>query len=60
MSTRWTYLVVEAKTGLMGGFKTEALQDELNKLGKQGWELVNVVHAYPTVSSPTLIFKRAA
>jgi len=60
MSTRWTYLVVEAKTGMMGGFKNETLQDELNKLGKQGWELVNVVHAYPTVSSPTMILKRPA
>lgn len=60
MSTRWTYMVVEAKTGLMGGFKHEALQDELNKLGKLGWELVNVVHAYPNVSSPTMILKREA
>lgn len=59
MSTRWTYLVVEVKTGLMGGFKQDALKDELDKHGKQGWELVNILHAYPTVSSPTLIFKKA-
>ena len=40
--------------------KTEmdALQEELNKQGKLGWELVNVVHAFPTMSSPTLIFKK--
>ncbi|TWT21345.1 DUF4177 domain-containing protein [Luteimonas marina] len=59
MSTRWTYLVVEVKTGLMGGFKLDALKDELDKHGKQGWELVNIVHATPTVSSPTLVFKKA-
>lgn len=59
MSTRWTYLVVEVKTGMMGGFKRDALKDELDKHGKQGWELVNIVHAYPTVSSPTLVFKKA-
>ena len=58
MNSRWAYLVVEVKTTMMGGFKMDALQEELNKQGKLGWELVNVVHAFPTVSSPTLIFKR--
>ena len=58
MSTRWSYLVVELKTGLMGGFKVDALQEELDRQGRAGWELVNVVHATPTVSSPTLIFKK--
>ena len=58
MSKRWTYLVVELKTTMMGGFKSDALRDELEKHGKLGWELVNVVHAFPTVSSPTLIFKK--
>lgn len=58
MSMRWSYLVVEVKTGLMGGFKMDTLKDELDKHGKQGWELVNIVHATPTVSSPTLVFKR--
>lgn len=60
MSKSWKYLVVEVKTGLMGGFKQEALQEELDKQGRAGWELVNVVHATPTVSSPTLIFKKEA
>ena len=59
MNTQWKYLVVELKTTLMGSFKTEALQEELDKQGRLGWELVNVVHATPTVSSPTLIFKKA-
>jgi hypothetical protein len=52
--------VVEVKTGLMGGFKLETLQEELDKHGRAGWELVNVVHATPTVSSPTLVFKKEA
>lgn len=59
MNTQWKYLVVELKTTLMGSFKTEALQEELDKQGRLGWELVNVVHATPTVSTPTLIFKKS-
>ncbi len=58
MSKQWKYLVVEVKTGLMGNFKKETLQEELDKQGKLGWELVNVVHATPTISSPTLVFKK--
>lgn len=58
MSKRWTYLVIQVKTTLMGSFKHDELQEELDKHGRLGWELVNVVHAYPTVSSPTLIFKK--
>ncbi|MGE8288551.1 MAG: DUF4177 domain-containing protein [Stenotrophomonas sp.] len=58
MSKQWKYLVVEVKTGLMGGFRHETLQEELDKQGRLGWELVNVVHATPTISSPTLVFKK--
>lgn len=60
MNKKWNYLVIELKTGLMGGFKLETLQEELDRQGRSGWELVNVVHATPTVSSPTLIFKKEA
>lgn len=60
MSAQWKYLVVELKTTLMGSFKMETLQEELDKQGRLGWELVNVVHATPTISSPTLVFKKAA
>ena len=60
MNRNWKYLVVEVKTGLMGGFKHDALQEELDRHGRAGWELVNLVHATPTVSSPTLIFKKEA
>ncbi|MFO7338701.1 MAG: DUF4177 domain-containing protein [Lysobacteraceae bacterium] len=61
MSTQqWRYLVVEVKTGLLGSFKVEQLQEELDRHGRQGWELVNIIHATPTVASPTLVFKRPA
>ncbi|MFT3756246.1 MAG: DUF4177 domain-containing protein [Pseudoxanthomonas sp.] len=60
MSKTWKYLVVEVKTGLMGGFKLEALQEELDKHGRAGWELVNMMHTTPTMSSPTLLFKKEA
>ncbi len=59
MSGQWKYLVVEPKTTMMGSFKPEQLQEELDKHGRLGWELVNVVHAMPSLSSsPTLIFKK--
>ena len=60
MSKRWNYLVVEVKTSMMGSFKLDELREELDKHGRAGWELVNVVHAMPTVSSPTLVFKKEA
>ena len=58
MSSHWKYLVVEVKTTMMGSFKMDALQEELDRHGRLGWELVNIVHATPTISSPTLIFKK--
>lgn len=60
MNKQWKYLVIETKTNLWGGFKPEVLQEELDKHGRAGWELVNVVHATPTITSPTLVFKREA
>ncbi|WP_374249006.1 DUF4177 domain-containing protein [Thermomonas sp.] len=60
MSQQWKYLVVDVKTGLLGGFKPQDLQEELDKHGRAGWELVNLLHATPTVSSPMLIFKKDA
>lgn len=59
-TTQWRYLVVEVKTTMLGSFRPEQLQEELDKHGRLGWELVNMVHATPTVSSPTLLFKRPA
>ncbi len=60
MSQQWKYLVVKADTGMWGTFTPEDLQEQLDKHGRLGWELVNVVHSMPGYSSPTLIFKREA
>lgn len=42
MSQRWIYQVIEFKPGLMGGFKRDNIQEELNRQGMQGWELVSI------------------
>lgn len=48
MSTRWSYKVVELQQKMFGGDNlTERAQQELDKLGAQGWELVSVVQAGP-------------
>lgn len=59
MSTerRWSYLAVEVATSLMGGLKTNLLQEELTRHGNLGWELVNVIVATP-VKPVVLVFKR--
>ena len=54
-SKRWQYPVIEVKSAVMGGFKTEKLQEELNRAGAQGWELVNIAFA---VIPPVIVFKR--
>lgn len=47
MSIRWSYKVIEVKTKLFAGSLGERSQQELDKLGAQGWELVSVVQASP-------------
>lgn len=47
MSTRWSYKVVELPLKLFGGKLGDRVQQELDKLGPQGWELVSVVQAAP-------------
>jgi hypothetical protein len=42
---RFSYQVVDIKAG-MWGLKPQKVQDELNRLGLQGWELVSAVPAY--------------
>jgi hypothetical protein len=39
MSTRWTYKVVDVKATFLE-VKANAVQETLNQLGLQGWELV--------------------
>lgn len=59
MTTRWQYKVETVKVGAMGGLKPELIEERLQALGQQGWELVNAVHA--TQWGPTLLFlKRPA
>lgn len=60
MSTRWQYKVVEVKAGLFGGHKaTRRAQEELDRLGTQGWELVAVTQ-HSSVESIRLFLKRQA
>lgn len=40
-SERFTYQVIDIKPGFFG-LKAPSVQDELNRLGQQGWELVAV------------------
>lgn len=41
MSTRWSYKVIELKPKLFAGSLAQRSQQELDKLGAQGWELVS-------------------
>ncbi len=55
---RWVYKVVRIKTGFLG-MKTESAEEQMNELGRNGWELVSVIQPYGAVG-PTLFFKRPA
>jgi hypothetical protein len=55
---RWTYKIIRIKLGFLG-FKPEAAEDEINRLGKEGWELVSTFQGYGQ-GVPTLFFKRPA
>lgn len=59
MSHRWSYQVVEFKPSLMGSFKPEAMQAELNRQGNLGWELVNIIVTAP-MAPVQMVFKREA
>jgi hypothetical protein len=57
MSDRWTYQVIQVKPGTWGGFKSETMETELNRMGALGWEMVSVV--IPAPASPlVMVFKR--
>ncbi len=55
---RWTYKVVKVKPAFLG-IDPADLQSELDKLGAQGWELVNAVQAHP-MHAVLLFMKRPA
>ena len=43
---RWTYQVVEIKPGFFG-IRRDAIQERLNQLGAQGWQLVAALQPHP-------------
>lgn len=55
---RWQYQVVDMKAGTWSmTLKAEQVQDQLNKLGQIGWELVQVTQVSTTLR---LFLKRPA
>lgn len=59
MNNRWNYLTVEMKPSIWGTQKAEVLQEELNKRGREGWELVNIIVTH-WASPVLLVFKKEA
>jgi hypothetical protein len=45
--TQWTYQVLEIVPRMIGPAVSERLQEELNRLGEEGWELVSVMPITP-------------
>lgn len=58
MSKRWSHKVVEVPYKFFAGSLNDRVQQELDKMGAQGWELVSATsnHDY----SVRLFFKREA
>jgi hypothetical protein len=42
---RWEYKTVKIKATWTGNLKQELIEEELNALGRQDWELVNILHS---------------
>lgn len=59
MSQRWNYQVVEIKVQLFGKPMTERAQEELNRAGQLGWELVSSVQSN-SADSIRLFLKKPA
>ncbi len=59
MSTRWTFQVIEIKPDVWGRMKPAVMQEQVNKMGAQGWELVNVV-SHGLAAPMYAFFKREA
>jgi hypothetical protein len=59
MSTRWNYHVAEVKMQLFGRSMTDRVQEELTRLGLQGWELVSAAQS-EAADSVRLFLKKPA
>ncbi len=59
MSTRWSYQIVEVKLQLFGKSLTDRTQEELSRMGNQGWELVNALQS-SAADSVRLFLKKPA
>ena len=59
MSTRWNYHVAEIKMQLFGRPMTDRVQEELTRLGLQGWELVSAAQS-EAADSVRLFLKKPA
>lgn len=60
-NTRWQYLVVDLQVKMFESSSAQAqrLQEELNRHGQQGWELVSVLQVN-SMTPNRATFKRAA
>ncbi|WP_454831649.1 DUF4177 domain-containing protein [Pseudoxanthomonas wuyuanensis] len=56
MSKRWSHKVIEVPYKLFAGKLNDRVQQELDKMGAQGWELVSVTSSHDY--SLRLFFKR--
>ena len=57
--TRFEYHVVHLKPAFIGGIGDDALQTALNDAGREGWALLQIVHAENPDLGMRLVFKRA-
>ena len=57
--TRFEYRVIRLQPGFVGGIGDDALQTALNAAGREGWELLQIVHAQSPDLGMRLVFKRA-
>ncbi len=62
MNSSWEYKTIDYRqsTFFSGAVKVEPLEDQLNELGRMGWELVNAVpnHQLNVARGLVLILKR--
>lgn len=57
--TRWNYQVIEITMKMFGASMTERAQEELDRAGQQGWELVSSIQS-SAADSIRMFFKKPA